>query len=63
MKYLTVKLDEDVDLEAFKAGAEKVEEAAPEEVAASEPISETSEEKVEAPKELDLPPAAEKVVE
>ncbi|MDD3472623.1 MAG: 30S ribosomal protein S6 [Syntrophaceae bacterium] len=51
MKYLTVKLDEDVDLEAFKAGAEKVEEAAPEEVAASEPISETSEEKVEAPEE------------
>lgn len=44
MKYLTVKLDEDVDLEAFKA-VEKAEESAPE-------ISETIEITEEAPEVL-----------
>ncbi len=52
MKYLTVKLDEDVDLEAFKAGA-KVEEA-PEEAQTKDETAESpveSEEQADAEKE------------
>lgn len=52
MKYLTVKLDEDVDLEAFKAGAkaeEGPEEAQTEEETAESPVE--SEEQADAEKE------------
>lgn len=52
MKYLTVKLDEDVDLEAFKAGA-KAEEA-PEEAQTKDETAESpveSEEQADAEKE------------
>ncbi len=57
MKYLTVKLDEDVDLEAFKASS-MTDQAAPEEAEAAEvaePSGETVEGAVETAEEPNAP--------